>query len=118
MALLFRYVHPITEACIESADDFYWRLLSYYQMWHDEPILILYNSLYHMGDVYTYIEDGVHLAISNSLDWEGWQEIGREAGRVFYLLFYKKIDYPWPHVHINYPVEFDDHWETHVSVQY
>ena len=112
---VIRYVHPIAESCIESADDYYEKLLIYWITWKD-PIVIGFNSLYHMGYCYTYIEDLIALIQSAHLDWQGWQEIGREVGRVVYLLFYKATDYDYPDIRIDYPEEFEKEWETHVIV--
>ena len=73
---LIRHVHPLTEACIESADDYYDKLLVYWITWQT-PVILAFNALYHMGLCYTYIEDLVGLLVSASLGWEGWQEVGR-----------------------------------------
>ena len=73
---LIRHVDPLTESCLESIDDYYEKLLIYWITWQT-PVILAFNALYHMGLCVTYLEDLVGLVISHSLDWEGWQEIGR-----------------------------------------
>ena len=111
---VLRHVHPLALACIESADDYYEKMLVYWETWQT-PVLLGFNALYHMGDVYTYIEDMVGLIVSPSLNWEGWQEIGRSLGRVCYLLLYNIGDFPFPDVEVEYPIEFWQIWETHIE---
>ena len=65
-----------------------------------------------MGKNYTSIESVIELIKNKQvLDKIGWEEIGREIGRVFYQLFYNIGDYDYPEIRINYPEEFDPFWE-------
>ena len=68
---VLRHVHPLALACIESADDYYEKMLVYWETWQT-PTILAFNSLYHMGLCYTYIEDMAALIASASLTWEGW----------------------------------------------
>ena len=65
---LIRHVDPLTEACLESADDYYDKLIIYWYTWQT-PAILAFNALYHMGLCFTYIEDLVGLILSATLDW-------------------------------------------------
>ena len=45
----------MADSCIETFDDYYNSMKIYYETWTD-PILLAYNSLYHMGAIYTSVE--------------------------------------------------------------
>ena len=49
IAKLLRYVDTIAENCLETADDYYDRLLVFYNIWMTQPEIIGMNSLYHAG---------------------------------------------------------------------
>ena len=114
IAKLLRYVDTIAENCIEAADDYYDRLKVYWDVWSKSPELIGFNALYHAGVCYTWIEDTEYLLSEATLNWEGWQEVGREVGRCFYEVFYNHVDYDYPIIRIVYPIEFEEVWETHI----
>ena len=52
---LFRRLHPMAAVCIETIDDYWLSMRTYYATWTD-PLLLAYNALYHMGACYTAIE--------------------------------------------------------------
>ena len=74
--------------------------------------MLIYNALYHMGKIYTSIENVVYLITNiETIDADGWEDIGRDIGRVFYQLFYNIGDYEYPDISIDYPEEFLETWK-------
>lgn len=108
---VFRSIHPMTETCIQTFDDYYNSMVNYYETF-TEPMLLVYNILYHLGAIYTAVEEAIRL-IKNQEDLSqlGWQEIGREIGKVWYQLFFNIGDYDYPDIDMDYPDEFLEDWE-------
>ena len=62
----------MTVTCIETFDDYFNSMVTYYETL-TEPVLLMFNILYHMGRIYTATELAINL-IRNSEDLSalGW----------------------------------------------
>ena len=58
--VLIRSIHPLSSSCIEMIGDYYSSMLIYYETWQDW-LMLIFNGLYHMGKIYTSVENSVHL---------------------------------------------------------
>ena len=108
---VFRSIHPMTVTCIETFDDYFNSMVTYYETL-TEPVLLMFNILYHMGKIYTAVELAINLIKkTEDLSALGWQEIGREIGTIWYQIFFNIGDYDYPDINMNYPDEFLDDYE-------
>ena len=60
ISTIFRRIHPMSESCIEMIDDYWNSIVTYYEVF-TEPLMLVYNPLYHMGAIYTSIENVIEL---------------------------------------------------------
>ena len=63
---IIKRIDPLADTCIETLDDYYYSMKVYYATWRD-PLLLAFNVLYHMGEIYTATEN-VYYLIKNRDD--------------------------------------------------